>query len=210
MMQLYYSPGACSLGVHIALAASGSQYQLIDTKISDGKTRTEEFLRLNDRARVPVLVRDGHPYREAAAILVSLADWYPAARLLPTPGSLERHEALEWLLFCAATIHPLYWGLWRKHRLVSQDSHHADLEVTSRQQLISAYQRMEDQLQGRKFLIGATPFACDYYAFVFIRWAHREFSELQQFPRLAAYYSALAGLPAVQAACTAEELALAA
>ena len=74
MLQLYYSPGACSLAVHIALVATGAEYQLVASKIIDGKTKTADFLKLNDRARVPVLVRDNEIYREAVAILISLDD----------------------------------------------------------------------------------------------------------------------------------------
>lgn len=191
-------PGACSLAVHIALAATGDEYQLVDSKIIDGKTKTEDFLKLNDRARVPVLVRDKAVYREAVAILISLDEWFPNAKLIPSPGSIDRHRCFEWMLFCTSTIHPLYWGLWRKHRLVSEKTHHADLDATSRLELLKAYGRLEQQLQGRQFLLGDQHFTCDYYAYVFMRWAYRVFEQISQFPRLERYFKTLADLPVIQ------------
>jgi glutathione S-transferase len=206
MLQLYYSPGACSLAVHIALVATDAEYQLVDSKIIDGKTRTEEFLKLNDRARVPVLVKGGQVYREAVALLISLDDWFPEAALLPPHGSDARHHCLEWMLFCTSTLHPLYWGLWRKHRLVSEEAHHVDLEATSRLELLKAYGRLEQQLQGRQFLLGDQPWACDYYAFVFVRWAYRVFKQIPQFPRLEVYYKTLSNLSVVKKALADEGL----
>lgn len=206
MLQLYYSPGACSLAVHIALVATGAEYQLVDSNIINGKTRTKEFLRLNDRARVPVLVRDNQVYREAVAILISLDEWYPKAELLPPHGSDDHHYCLEWILFCTSTIHPLYWGIWRKHRLVSEEAHHADLEATTRGELLKAYGRLEQRLQREKYLLGDQPFACDYYAYVFVRWAYRVFERLPQFPRLEEYYQALSGLPVIKKALADESL----
>jgi len=206
MLQLYYSPGACSLAVHIALAASGAEYELVDSRIIDGKTRTAEFLRLNDRARVPVLVREGQAFREAVAILIGLDEWFPRAGLMPPADSIERQYCLEWLSFFTSTFHPLYWGVWRKHRLVSDESHHADLDATSRLQLLKAYTQTEEQLQDRHYLLGDKPYACDYYAYVFVRWAYRIFDQIPQFPRLEAYNEQLSGLPVVQKALTAEGL----
>ncbi len=206
MLQLYYSPGACSLAVHIALVAIGADYELVESKIIDGKTRTAEFLKLNDRARVPVLVKDSQIHREAAAILISLDEWFPEAALMPPTGSYERHQCLEWMLFCTSTIHPLYWGVWRKHRLVSEKAHHADLDATSRQELLKAYGQLEQQLQGRQYLIADQPWACDYYTYVFIRWAYRVFDQIPQFPRLEKYYKLLSELPAIQKALADEGL----
>ena len=206
MLQLYYSPGACSLAVHIALAATGAEYQLVASKIIDGKTKTEEFLKLNDRARVPVLLKDSEIYREAVAILISLDEWFPEAALFPPRGSINRHQCLEWMLFCTSTIHPLYWGLWRRHRLVSEEAHHDDLDATCRLELFKAYDKLEQQLQERQFLLGDQPFACDYYAFVFVRWAYRVFGEIPRFPRLEQYYKKLCELPVIQKALTDEGL----
>ena len=126
--------------------------------------------------------------------------------MFPARGSIERHHCLEWMLFCTSTIHPLYWGLWRRHRLVSDKSHHDDLDATSRGELLKAYERLENQLRGRQYLLGDEPFACDYYVYIFVRWAYRIFDNLSQYPRLEEYYKGLSELLAVKTALANEGL----
>jgi glutathione S-transferase len=58
MYHLYYSAGSCSMAIHIALREMGLDFDLIDTSLGAGKNRSAEFLALNPRGQVPVLVED--------------------------------------------------------------------------------------------------------------------------------------------------------
>ena len=61
--------------------------------------RSEAYLRLNPLGQVPTLVIDGRPYTESAALLMMLADRHPEARLAPPPGTPERNQWYQWLVF---------------------------------------------------------------------------------------------------------------
>jgi glutathione S-transferase len=57
------------------------------------------------RRRVPTLVIDGRPLTEVSAILFFLARRFPEARLLPDDVEGQA-QAISWMSFLAATVHP--------------------------------------------------------------------------------------------------------
>ncbi len=56
MYQLFFSPGACSLASHIVLREAGLSFELKRLKFAEGQQRSEEYLKVNPKGRVPALV----------------------------------------------------------------------------------------------------------------------------------------------------------
>src|ERR1700722_18808355 len=106
MYKLYYSPGACSMAIHVMLNECNQPVTLEKIEISKGQGQTPEFLKINPRGQVPVLVDGDKVLREGAAILMYLADKHQSP-LLPKSGK-EHTDAVEWLMFCNASLHPAY------------------------------------------------------------------------------------------------------
>jgi glutathione S-transferase len=106
MYTLYYLPGACSMAVHAVLNELGQAVKLENVSVPRGQPRTPEFLKINPRGNVPVLIDDGQSIREAGAILTYLLDKHESP-MLPKSG-FPRAVALEWLAFANATLHPAY------------------------------------------------------------------------------------------------------
>lgn len=107
--QLYYATGTCSLAVHVLLREVGAEFELIKEDIK-AKPRDPEYLKLNPRGSVPILVVDGKVLREGAAILTYIAESHKSP-LLPASG-WERAKAQEWLAFANSTVHPVYGRLF--------------------------------------------------------------------------------------------------
>ena len=55
MMTLYFIPGACSLASHIGLEETGAPYELKPILLGKGQQRTENYLKINPRCKVPAL-----------------------------------------------------------------------------------------------------------------------------------------------------------
>ena len=55
---------------------------------------------------MPVLLVDGRPLTEVAAILFYLAKRFPDAELLPRDDLEAEAQALSWMSFIASTLHP--------------------------------------------------------------------------------------------------------
>ncbi len=106
MYQLYYSPGACSMAPHVLLNELGVPFEAKKVALMEGEGQKPEFLKINPRGQVPVLVDDGQVIREGAAIMIHLMEKHNSP-MLPKSGK-ERDVALEWLCFGNASMHPAY------------------------------------------------------------------------------------------------------
>jgi glutathione S-transferase len=105
---LHYAPVACSLVPYVALTEAGAPFEVRAVDFSKGKHLTAEFLHLNPKHKVPVLVIDGEPLTENVAILQWIAQRYPAAQLLPPCESLHYFNAVAFLAWCASgTLVPI-------------------------------------------------------------------------------------------------------
>src|SRR5258705_7743932 len=58
MLQLYYAAGTCALASHIALAESGARYETVRLDFAASDQRKPDYLKLNPKGRVPLLVTD--------------------------------------------------------------------------------------------------------------------------------------------------------
>ena len=113
MMKLFYSPGACSLAVHIALQESGLPFQIEKVDMQGGTTeRGGAWKEINPKGYVPALqLDDGQVFTEGAALQQVLADKVPG-KLLPMPMTTERYRAVEWLTFIGSELHKSYSPLF--------------------------------------------------------------------------------------------------
>jgi glutathione S-transferase len=96
---LYYSPGAASMAVHWMLIEARIPFEARLVDIDTGAQHSAEYLRLNPAGRVPTLVVDGVPRHECTALLMLLAARHPDVGLAPPPGSPDRAEWLELMVF---------------------------------------------------------------------------------------------------------------
>ncbi|MBB5692406.1 glutathione S-transferase family protein [Muricoccus pecuniae] len=106
-MKLYYSPGACSLGIHILLEEIGKPYELSLVALKEGAQHGAEYTAVNPKSKVPALdTGDGGPaLTEFPAIAAFLAIANPEAGLVPR-DALGQARALEAVDYVTGTIHP--------------------------------------------------------------------------------------------------------
>lgn len=170
---LHYSPGACSLAPHIVLEEIGLPYALSLASTSDGSTHTPEYLRLNPKGRVPVLVMGDWVLTEAPAILVHLAVSNPAAGLLPdAPDGLTR--SLEWFNWLSGTVHAVaIRQVWRPETFTCDASQHAGIIVKGRENLASAFALINSRMEHSAWAVGQRYSTVDPYLLVFYRWGNR-------------------------------------
>jgi glutathione S-transferase len=68
--------------------------------------RKADFIALNPEGQVPILLVDGRPLTEVAAILFYLARRLPDSGLSPRDDIEAEAQALSWMSFTASTLHP--------------------------------------------------------------------------------------------------------
>jgi len=113
-MKLFYSPGACSLGIHVVLEEIGAPFATQRISTRDGSNLKPEYLAVNPKGKVPALaLDDGWVITEYPAIAMYLARANPAATLLPE-GLRGEIDCLSVLDYIAGTVHPM--GFSRQFR----------------------------------------------------------------------------------------------
>lgn len=107
-MTLYFAPDSCARVPLIALEEIGRPYTLEIVAFMKGQHKSPEYLALNPKGKVPMLVVDGEPLTENVAILAWLAERFPEAGLLPeSDDSLARARVFADLAYCASGLHPI-------------------------------------------------------------------------------------------------------
>jgi glutathione S-transferase len=208
MYKLYYSPGACSMAVHIILRELGAPFEAIETSLQAGQTQTPEFLKLNPRGQVPVLVdtTGNITIREGAAIITYLCDTHKSA-LLPQSGA-ARAKALEWLMWCNATLHAAYSKCFWINRSIQDEAVKMQLLQQAMQQVQNLWDEADQRLAACAFLAGDQCTAADILCAVIANW-NGYFPEAVQ-PKLGTNVKRLIkqviARPAYQAALQAENV----
>jgi glutathione S-transferase len=185
MYRLYYSPGACSMAVHIALEEIGEPYEL-ELVSSSGlrggsMTDTPTWKAVNPKGRVPALTpvpgRVGGADQlltEVHAILIYLGMTHPAAKLLPTePATLAR--AVEWMNWLSGNVHAMSYGqIWRPTRFVADEKEVPPVQAKGRENLAEQYAYIEQLLSdGRDWALPGAYSVVDPYLLVFFQWGGR-------------------------------------
>jgi glutathione S-transferase len=170
MYKLYYSTGACSMAVHIILREVGAQFEAIETSLQAGKTQTPAFLKLNPRGQVPLLVETASntTIREGAAIITWLCDTHKSP-LLPASG-IARAKALEWLMWCNATLHAAYSKCFWVNRSVQDEAMKMQLMQQCMQQVQTLWDEADQRLASNAFLAGEQCTAADILMCVIANW----------------------------------------
>jgi glutathione S-transferase len=199
-MQLYYSPGACSLASHITLREAGLPF---DLKRADTKTKKVEdgsdYYAVNSKGAVPALKLDnGQVLTEGVVIMQYLADQKPESQLVPKTGTLERYRVLEWLNYVTSELHKTFIPLFGDNDAAVKEYAVKSLE--------KKFDWLDKQLTGKKYLTGDTFTVADAYLFAIVNWTNSVGMDQSKWPALKAFQERVAARPRVQEAMEAEGL----
>jgi len=176
MLTLYFAPGSSSMAVHIALHEIGVPFEARPLSFKKD-LRTPNFLALNPEGKVPVLVIDGRPLTEVAAILYYLAKRHPDAELLPRDDLEAEAQALSWMSFIASMLHP---------------ARQRGLDYAKRVYGIA------DRRLGDGWALGRYSIADIHLFRLYWRLANSLHPAPETFPNLTAHYARMMARPAVQ------------
>jgi glutathione S-transferase len=156
-LALYIAPGACSRVTMVGLEEAGLPYTIRKLALMQGDQRKPEYLSLNPKGKVPLLVTPDGLLSENVAILSWLDAMSPAAGLLPEADRpFERARALSWLAWSATQLHSQLYRIRMTARIHPDAATHDGVRHAAlaemAQQLEAAEQALAD---GRPWLMGA-------------------------------------------------------
>ncbi len=204
MMKLYYSSGACSLASHIALEETGADYEAERLDFKAGQQRSEDYLRVNPKGRVPALQTDRGVLTESPVILGFVAESFPGAHFAPTGDSWAFGQMQAFNMQIASTVHPAFAHIFRPTRFGDESC--ADAMRAKALDTIGEFLASTDaKLDGRDWVHGDYTVS-DPYLFVMSRWATNVGVDLTRYPAVHAHRTRVQARPAVVRVLAAEGL----
>lgn len=198
-MKLFYAPGACSLAAHIVLEEVGRPFEAVRLDLAAGDQRKADYLALNPRGRVPLLITDQGSLRESVAILTYLAGLDPSKALLPA-DPWQRAQALSTLVWQSATVHgQAFASIFRAARFTDDAAAQATVTAKGRADAMLHLADMDAMLAGKEWFAGSFSIA-DPYFMILRRWAIRVGMDVTPFTALTAHAERLAARPSAQRA----------
>lgn len=203
-LTLYYSPGACSLAAHIALYEWGVPFEARRVLIAKGEHRAPEFLAINPRARLPLLLVDARPVRELSGMLTWIGQ---QCGLYPETGTYEAAKCGEWLGWMTSAVHISFAMIWRGERFAEDPALHPAIKAHGYRWLDEQFAEIEAALAAAPYALGERYSVADCYLFPFYRWGNRIGLEMARaYPAWTAHTRRIAERPAAKAALAAEEI----
>jgi len=177
---LYHSPGSRSGRVKVLLDLMRVPYTIVEIDLKTEANKRPEYLAIHPLGKVPALKHGDTVIIESGAIMLYLADQFPAAKMAPPPQSPERGRYYEWFILALATVEPAAM-------VAIQNPTNAEAQTTFKNLL-----KLIDQRLGEPYAMGAALTAVDVLI-------HGQFGFmagmglLDDLPRAKAYYERLKG-----------------
>jgi glutathione S-transferase len=195
-LTLLYAPVSCALAPYVALTEAGADFEVRPIDHNRGEVFSPEFLALNPKSKLPVLLIDGRPLTENVAIQIWIARRYPAARLLPQDPE-EEIRAISHMAFFASTIHPHLTPQARPQRYCDLPGSEDSVRRLARESLLHDLELCEDLLAGREWFFDHRT-TVDIYFFWCFRRATLFQLDLSRFAACQAHYARMQQRPSVQ------------
>lgn len=195
---LWGEPGSGSFMVEAVLAMAGADVELVDISLQAHAQRGSDYLALNPAGRIPALrLPEGVLLTESVAILLHLAERFPALALLPPAASVERAKTLRAMLFAATELYPAVTRSDYPERLTADGR---DVEVLREQAGMDLHERLrvaERELVTGPWVLGEVFSLADIYLACLSRWVGDATWRSRQTPKVEAVAAAVAALPKV-------------
>ena len=207
--KLYYAPGACSFVPHALLELAGAAFEPVMVKLHKGEQQSPEYLAMNPRGQVPVLVDGSDVVTQIVAIVLHLDQRLPEAHLLPKAG-LERTRVIETFVWMNNTVHPTFTHVFMPQKFTDN----AEAQAAVKAYNVAKYRELLGDIEAMvakkttPWLTGANPGVLDAYALTFLRWGGFAGIDPTTFPQTWALAQAFAAVPAVARVVEREKLQL--
>ena len=204
MLTLYYAPHTISLATHIVLEEVGADYSTVRIDFSKTQQRSPEYLKVNPKGRMPALVTDRGILTETPAMLVYVAQSFPASRLalMDDPFAFAQVQAFN--SYLCATVHVAHAHRMRGYRWADDP---AALEAMKRkvpQSVGECYELIEREMLKGPWVMGERYTISDPYLYTLAQWMDADGLDRKRFPKVQAHFERVGARPAVRKALAAE------
>lgn len=184
MFRFYYAPGSCSLASHLALEIAGAEYEAIRVDLRKMEQQEAEYLSMNPKGRVPVLVTDAGVITENPAILLYVAQKYPQAGLAPLDDADALAQVNSFNAYLSSTVHVAHAHGVRPYRWADDEAAMAEMKRKMPEVMTDCFTMIEKEMFKGPWVMGEQMTVSDLYLFTIARWLEHDGVDASQFPRV--------------------------
>ena len=172
MLKLFYAAHTCSLATHIVLEDVGADYSTVRIDFARTQQQSPEYLKVNPKARVPALVTDRGVLTETPAMLVFVAQRFPAANLALIDDAFAFAEVQAFNSYLCSTLHIAHAHRMRGYRWVDADDAAAIAAMQRKvpQSVTACFDLIEHDMLEGPWVMGEHYTICDPYLFTLAQW----------------------------------------
>jgi len=183
-MIFFYAPSSCSMASHLALEQSGVAYEARRVDFSQNEQRSEAFLALNPKGRVPALLTEQGVLTETPAILAFISQSFPEAHLAPVEDPFRFAEAQAFNSYLCSTVHVAHAHRLRGARWADDPLAIEAMQKKVPQNMSDCFALIEQHLISGPYVLGETYSICDMYLFTICQWLERDGVDIRLFPKV--------------------------
>lgn len=204
MLKLYYSTGSCARASHIALEEAGADYEAIRISLKDGDQRKPEYLAMNPKGRVPLLITDKGVLTENVAILAFVAQSHPKANLAPLDDPFGFAKVQAFNSYLSSTLHVAHAHKGRGSRWVDDAAAMEAMKKKVPQTVGDCFAMIENEMFEGPWVIGSQYTIADAYLYTLATWMEGDSVDPARFPKLLDHRQRMEARPAVKRVLAAE------
>ena len=201
---LYLAPGTCAQAVHIALHDAEAPHRLQLLDFSAGEQRSPGYLAVNPRGRVPALVTEQGTLTEVPALLLFIAQSFPAAKLAPLDDPFRLAQVQAFNSYLCATAHVAHAHRMRGYRWADDPAAIAAMQRKVPQAVSECFSLIEREMLIGPWVMGEAYTICDPYLFTLAQWLEADGVDLAQLPKIQDHRRRMSERPSVRQALAEE------
>jgi glutathione S-transferase len=147
---LYYAPITCALAPYVTLTEAGATFEVRPLNFRKSQHLSPEYLKINPKHKVPLLVVDGKTLSESIAIQTWIARTFPQAKLLPSEPWQEL-QAMSIMSWCSGGIHPFLARINSPVKVCDVDGTGESVTKLATANLLELFKIADDMLAGREY-----------------------------------------------------------
>jgi glutathione S-transferase len=193
---LYYAPITCALAPYITLTEANAKFEVRPLNFRKEQHKSAEYLKINPKHKVPLLVVDGKTLSESIAIQIWIARAFPQAKLLPS-DPWDELKAISMMSWCSGGIHPFLARVNSPPRVCDVPNSGDSVTKLATEVLFENFKIAEDMLAGREYFFDHFT-APDAHFFWCMRRATQFGLDFAGYKNCSAHFARMTRRPSVQ------------
>ncbi len=197
MLTFYYAKNSAAFAPHILLEDVNADYQTVEIDFLNNEQRSDSYLKINPKGRLPSLKTDQGILTETPAILMYIAQTYHSYGLAPEdPFELAVAQAFN--CYIASTVHVAHAHKHRGARWVDDATSLKHMRAKVMQNMTECALFIETSCMQGPWILGNKYSMCDPYLALVTRWLGDDGVDVMQFPKIASHHIAMRERPSMQ------------